>query len=60
MIANIELEEMELIILLAGLLGVVKLGPDVLKAIDELHRQFKPAQQQKILRFWVNFIKDNS
>ena len=59
MISNIELEEMELIILLAGLLGVVKLGSDVLKAIDELHRLFKPAQREKVLRFWVNFIKDS-
>lgn len=41
------------------MLGVVKLGPDVLRAIDELHQLFKPAQKQKVLRFWVNFIKDS-
>lgn len=37
----------------------MKLGPDVLRAIDELHQLFKPAQKQKVLRFWVNFIKDS-
>lgn len=59
LVMSTELEEMELIILLAGLLGVVKLGNDVLKAIDSLHRLFKPVQQHKLLRFWVNSIKDS-
>jgi hypothetical protein len=30
-----------------------------MNAICELHRLFKPLEQQKVLRFWVNFIKDS-
>lgn len=53
------LEEIELIILLAGLLGVVGLGEEVMARLCELHKMFKPAEQQKVFRFWINLIKDS-
>lgn len=50
---------MELIILLSGLVGVVKLGPEVALSIGQLHMLFKANDQQKIVRFWINFARES-